>query len=128
MTEIISKHYKKSRIKNFFRFSAKKILQMSVLVAIGEYMLLRVISMSLSEQQPVFTYYQNVPSQIVSLAVSEEPILPIAKAYSDITKSMKFDKIIEHQYPLQVKGMRPDFRAINLQDKEGAKVGYVVKF
>ncbi|HAJ56197.1 MAG TPA: hypothetical protein DCL35_00315 [Candidatus Omnitrophica bacterium] len=128
MTEIISKHYKRSRLKSFFRFSAKKILQMGILVAIGEYMLLRVINMSLSEQQPVFPYYQNVPSQIVSMAVNEKPILRIARVYSDIKKNLEFDGIIEHQYPAHIKGRRPDFRALNLQDKEGAKVGYVVKF
>ncbi len=131
MTEIISKHYKKSRIKNFFRFSAKKILQMGVLVAIGEYMLLRVISGSLTEQKPAFSYH-NVPTQIVNIAVSEKPILHVAKVYSNIrkksAKNVEFDRIIQSQHPVQIKGNRPDFRAINLQDKEGAKVGYVVRF
>ncbi|MBI5873638.1 MAG: hypothetical protein HZB36_05795 [Candidatus Omnitrophica bacterium] len=127
MTEIISKHYKKSRLKNFFRFSVRKILQMGTLVVIGEYMLLRVISSSLSEQAPIFSY-QYMPSQIVSMAIAEKPILRVAQAYSNLRKNIEFDKIIQSQFPIQVKGTRPDFRALNLQDKEGAKVGYVVKF
>ena len=99
---------------------------MGTLVVIGEYMLLKVLSMSISEQWPEFTY-KNVPGQIVRMATGEKPILRVAQAYSNI-KNIDFDKLVLSQYPIQVKGNRPDFRALNLQDKEGAKVGYVVKF
>lgn len=127
MVEIKSRYYKKSRLKNLFRFSLKKVLQMGTLVIIGEYMLLNVINHSLTEETPVF-YYRNLPTQIVNLAVSEKPILKVAEAYSSIKKSIEFDKILAGQYPVNVRGSRPDFRTLNLQDKEGAKVGYVVKF
>ncbi len=90
-------------------------------------MLLKVITLSLSEQGPVFNY-GAMPSHIINLAVSEKPILRVAEAYSSIKKSLDFDNILTHQYPIQVKGARPDFRTLDLQDKEGAKVGYVVKF
>lgn len=127
MTEIISKHYKKSRLKNYFRFSLKKLLQMGTLIAVGEYMLLKVISASLSGQD-VFLAYQNMPAQIISMAVSEKPILRVAQAYSQLKRNINFDQTIQRQHPIQVKGSRTDFRTLNLQDKEGAKVGYVVKF
>lgn len=127
MTEIISKHYKKSRLKSYFRFSLKKLLQMGTLIAVGEYMLLKVISASLSGQEVLFPY-QNVPAQIISMAVSEKPILRVAQAYSHLKRSIDFDQTIQRQHPIQVKGSRTDFRTLNLQDKEGAKVGYVVKF
>jgi hypothetical protein len=127
MTELASKHYKKSRLKNLFRFSLKKILHMGILIAIGEYMLLKVISISLSGQITDFAY-ENVTRQLISLAVSEKPILKVAQAYSHIKKNIDFDSIIQTQYPIQIKGTRPDFRTLDLQDKEGAKVGYVVKF
>lgn len=125
--EITSKHYKKSRIKNFIRYGLKKTLQLGTMVVIGEYMLLRVVTLSLSEQGPIFLYH-DVPNQIVSMAVNEKPILRVARAYSNIKRNLDFDKIIQNQYPVQIKGNRPDFRTLNLQDKEGAKVGYVVKF
>ncbi len=127
MTELVSKHYKKSRLKNLFRFSLKKILHMGILIAIGEYMLLKVISISLSGQITDFAY-ENVSRQLISIAVSEKPILKVAQAYSHIKKNIDFDSIIQTQYPIQIKGKRPDFRTLDLQDKEGAKVGYVVKF
>lgn len=127
MLDIKIKSYRKSRLKNSLRLAAKKISQMGALVIVGEYMLLNVISLSLSENSPM-TYYRNMPNQIVNLAVSEKPILRFAEAYDSITKNIDFDKIIQSQYPISVKGTRPDFRTINLQDKEGAKVGYVVKF
>lgn len=127
MTEIKSKNYRKSRLKNLLHISLKKILQMGSLVIIGEYMLLNVVNLSLSEQGTVFNY-TAMPSQIINLAVSEKPILRVAEAYSSIKKSLDFDNILSRQYPLQVKGARPDFRTLDLQDKEGAKVGYVVKF
>lgn len=127
MTEIISKYYKKSRAKNFLRQAFKKILQMGTMVIIGEYMLLRVINVSLSEQGPIIDY-RIMPAQLVNLAVSEKPILRAAQAYSNIKKNIDFDKIVQNQYPIAVKGTRPDFRTLDLQDKEGAKIGYVVKF
>lgn len=127
MSEIKSKHYRKSRLKTFFRTGFKKILQMGSLVIVGEYMLLNVIHLSLTEQAPVL-HYRNMPSQIINLAVSEKPILRVAEAYATIKNSIDFDKIIQLQYPVHVKGTRPDFRTLNLQDKEGAQVGYVVKF
>ncbi len=127
MAEIISKHYKKSRLKNLFRFSLKKIIQMGIFVFIGEYLLLKVISISLSSQGPG-SVYEDVSRQIVGLAVSEKPILKVAEAYSHIRKHKDFDTIIQTQYPIQIKGNRPDIRTLDLQDKEGAKVGYVVKF
>jgi hypothetical protein len=125
--EITSKHYKKSRIKNFIRTGFRKTLQLGAMVVIGEYMLLKVVTLSLTEQGPIFLYH-NVPDQIVSMATSEKPILRVARAYSNMKRNMDFDKIIQSQYPVQIKGNRPDFRTLNLQDKEGAKVGYVVKF
>jgi hypothetical protein len=127
MTEIKSKHYRKSRAKSYFLNGLKKILQMATLVIVGEYMLLNIINRSLSEENPVF-FYRSLPNRIVNLAVSEKPILSVAEAYSNIKKNIDFDKTIEVKYPPQVKGSRPDFRTLNLQDKEGAKVGYVVKF
>ncbi|MEK7850094.1 MAG: hypothetical protein AAB213_04710 [Candidatus Omnitrophota bacterium] len=127
MTEIKSKNYRKSRLKNLLHLSLKKMLQMGSLVIIGEYMLLNVVNLSLSEQGPVFNY-KAMPSQIINLAVSEKPILRVAEAYSSIKKSLDFDNILSRQYPIQVKGARPDFRTLDMQDKEGAKVGYVVKF
>jgi len=127
MTEIISKNYKKSRLKNLFRFSLKKILHMGILVAVGEYMLLKVISMSLSDQGTDLAY-KNISRKIINLAVSEKPLLKVAQAYTHIKKNSDFDSIIQTQYPIHIKGNRPDFRTLELQDKEGAKVGYVVKF
>jgi hypothetical protein len=127
MTEIKSKYYRQSRLKNSLRKASRKILELGALVIIGEYMLLNVINLSLSEQNQIFSY-KNMPSQFVNLAVSEKPILRVAEAYDSIKKNIDFDKIIQNQYPIQVKGTRPDFRTMNLQDKEGAKVGYVVKF
>ena len=76
----------------------------------------------------VLFFYSNVPNRIVNLAVSEKPILRVAQAYDSIKNNMEFDKIIQGQFPAQVKGTRPDFRTTDLQDQEGAKVGYVVKF
>ena len=127
MKEITSKNYRKSRLKQKFRLGFKKMLQMGTMVIIGEYLLLYAIKLSVSEQNSVMDYVQ-MPSQIVNLAVSEKPILRVAEAYQSIKKNMEFDKIIQNQYPVNVRGSRPDFRTINLQDKEGAKVGYVVKF
>ena len=127
MADIKSKHYRKSRLKNLLHTSLKKILQIGSLVIIGEYMLLYVVNLSLSEQGPVFNY-TAMPSRIMNLAVSEKPILRVAEAYSSISKSIDFDNILSRQYPIEVKGSRPDFRTLDLQDKEGAKVGYVVKF
>lgn len=127
MTEIISKHYKKSRTKNLLRLIFKKILQMGTMVIIGEYMLLHVINVSLSEHGPMIDY-RAMPTQLVNLAVSEKPILRVAKAYNSIKNNIDFNNIIHVQFPVAVKGARPDFRTLNLQDKEGAKVGYVVKF
>ncbi len=127
MPNIKSKYYRKSRLKNFFRNGLKKLLQLGSLIIIGEYMLLNVINLSLSEQTPAI-YYKNMPSQIINLAVSEKPILRVAEAYTTIKKNIDFDEIIQLQYPVHVRGSRADFRTLNLQDKEGADVGYVVKF
>ena len=128
MAEIKSKNYKRSRIKNFFRTGFKKFLQLGTLVIVGEYMLLNVINHSLSEQNTLFLY-KNLPSQIVNLAVSEKPILRVAEAYTSIKNNFEFDTILQRQYPIKIRGRnQPDFRTLNLQDKEGANVGYVVKF
>lgn len=131
MQNLTSKHYKKSRLKNLFRFSIKKFFQMGLLIMIGEYMLLGVIRFSISSKNAV-SYYMNIPSQIVHLAVSEKPILEmtarVVEAYESATKKIDFDRIIQDQHPVNVKGARPDFRTLELQDKEGAQIGYVVKF
>ena len=127
MTEIKSKDFRKSRLKNFFRNALKKVLQLGTMVVIGEYMLLNVINLSLSEKNPILSY-QNMPNQLVNFAMSDKPILRVAEAYDTIKNNIDFDKTIQNQYPIHVKGNRPDFRTINLQDKEGANVGYVVKF
>lgn len=130
METLKSRHYRRFRIKNSLRNAVKKFVQMGLLVVIGESMLLNVINASLSRvynQESVFSY-SDVPRQIVSLAVSEKPILRVATTYDTIKKNMDFDGIIQKQYPVHVRGSRPDFRALDLQDKEGAKVGYVVKF
>ncbi len=127
MTDIKSRDYRKNRRKNTLRNAFKKILQLGTLVIVGEYMLLNLINVSLSENNPIM-FYGNMPNKIVNLAISEKPILRVAQAYDSIKKNIDFDKIIQSQYPVNVKGTRPDFRTINLQDKEGAKVGYVVKF
>lgn len=100
---------------------------MGIVVVIGEYLLLNVIQLSLSEPNPLF-FYRSVPNRIVNLAVGEKPILRVAQAYDSIKNNMEFDKIIQNQFPAQIKGSRPDFRTTDLQDQEGAKVGYVVKF
>lgn len=127
MVEIKSKHYRKSRRRNFFRHGLKKMLQMGTLVVVGEYLLISVIKLSLSEQNPL-AVYRNMPTRIINLAVNEKPILRAAEAYRSIKKNVDFDQILSSQYPAQVKGARPDFRTVNLQDKEGAKVGYKIKF
>lgn len=131
MPNIASKHYKKSRLKSIFRFSIQKLFQMGLLVIVGEYMLLSVIKFSISSKNAV-SYYMKIPSQIVNLAVSEKPILEmtekVVEAYGSATKKIDFDKLIQDQHPVNVKGARPDFRTLELQDKEGAQIGYVVKF
>lgn len=127
MTEIKSKYYRKSRIKNKFFFGIKKIAQMGSMVLIGEYLLLTLITHSIAEKNPVL-YYQRVPRQLINLAVTEKPILKVAEAYDSIKSNIEFDKVLQNQYPIQVKGTRLDFRTLDLQDKEGAKVGYVLKF
>ncbi|MFH0877594.1 MAG: hypothetical protein V1863_05155 [Candidatus Omnitrophota bacterium] len=128
MVEIKSTYYRKSRVKIFLRHGFKKVLQMGVLVIVGEYLLLYLIRISLSEQP--LTGYVPFPSRIINLAVEERPIFKVAQAYSSMTQKneSEFDRILSSQYPAHVKGARPDFRTINLQDKEGAKVGYVLKF
>lgn len=127
MPEIKSKNFRKSRMRNSFRSGLKKFAQMATLVIIGEYMLLNVVNLSISEQNPA-SLYRRVPTKIINLAVSDKPILRVAEAYDSMKNTMDFDSLISKRYPTHVKGLRPDFRAINLQDKEGAKVGYVVKF
>jgi hypothetical protein len=110
-----------------FRFSLKKLAQMGVLVVVGEYLLLAIINRALTVEYPVY-FYTRLPTQIVNLAVTEKPILRVAEAYTLLKKKTEFDQILQGQYPVQVRGSRPDFRTLDLQDKEGAKVGYVVKF
>lgn len=127
MSEIKSKNFRKSRLKNSFISGFKKFSQMAVLVIIGEYMLLNVVYLSISEQNPA-NLYRRVPTKIINLAVSDKPILGVAQAYDSMKNTMDFDHLISRHYPAHIKGIRPDFRAISLQDKEGAKVGYVVKF
>ena len=127
MDEIKSRHFRKSRVRNALRLTAKKALQMGIVVIVGEYLLLNAINLSLSEPNPLF-FYRNVPNQIVNLAVSEKPILRVAEAYSSLKNNTEFDRMVQEQFPANVKGSRPDFRTTDLQDKEGARVGYVVKF
>lgn len=128
VNEIKSRHYRKSRAKNALKTVGKKILHMGIVVAVGEYLLLNVINLSLSETNPLF-YYKNVPDSIIRMAVSEKPILRVAQAYSSLkTNRVDVDKIIQEQFPAQIRGSRPDFRTEDFQDKEGARVGYVVKF
>lgn len=100
---------------------------MGILVIIGEYMLLNVINLSLS-QQGSFLPYARMPNHIMNFAVSERPILRVAQAYNNIKNNIDFDSILQIQHPVKIKGSRPDFRTLDLQDKEGAKIGYVVKF
>ena len=130
METLKSRHYRRSRIINSIQAGLKKIFQLGLLVVIGEYMLLNVINTSISNvsnTKPVFSY-SDMPNQIVKLAVSEKPIFRVANTYDTIKKNIDFDGITQKQYPIHVRGSRPDFRALDLQDKEGAKVGYVVKF
>ncbi|MGE5280352.1 MAG: hypothetical protein ACM3L6_06390, partial [Deltaproteobacteria bacterium] len=134
MNELKSRHYLRSRRKNRFQRLARKALQMGFWVAVGEVMLLRVIGASLSsiyESRPIIDY-TAVPQQIFNLAVSEKPILRIARSYDTITrkstKEASFDNIIQKRFPAQVKGARPDFRTLDLQDKEGAQIGLKIKF
>lgn len=126
--EIKSRHYRKSRAKNALKTFTKKILHMGIVVVVGEYLLLNVINLSLSETNPLF-YYKNVPNSIMHIAVSEKPILRVAQAYSSLkTSNVEIDRIVQEQFPVKVKGSRPDFRTVDFQDQEGARVGYVVKF
>lgn len=130
MDTLKSSHYRRSRFKNKLQNVLKKTVQLGLLVVIGEYMLLNVINTSLSSlEAPKSSFsYSDIPRQIVSLAVSDKPILRATRTYDTITKTIDFDNVILKQYPVHVRGSRPDFRALDLQDKEGAKVGYVVKF
>lgn len=127
MSEIKSKNFRKFRLKNSFRAGFKKIAHMGILVIVGEYMLLNVINVSLS-QQSSFLPYARVPNHIMNFAVSEKPILRVAQACSNIKNNIDINNILQNQNPLNIKGSRPDFRTLDLQDKEGAKIGYVVKF
>ncbi len=132
MDELKSRYYLRSRRKHKFQRVAKKTLQMGFWVLMGEYLLLRVIGASLSsvyERRP-FLNYSAVPQQIFNMAVSEKPILRMAHTYDTITKgkASSFDNIMDKQFPVQVKGTRPDFRTLDLQDKEGAQIGLKIKF
>jgi|GEM_PF-939808 len=135
MDELKSRHYLRLRRKHRFQRVTKKVLQMGFWVVVGEVMLLRVISASLSsvyERRPIVNY-SAVPQQIFNLAVSEKPILHVARTYDTIAKkkqkSVSFDNIIEKQFPVKVKGTtRPDFSTLDLQDKEGAQIGLKIKF
>ena len=106
---------------------------MGLWVVMGEVMLLRVIGVSLSsvyERRSIIDY-SAVPQQIFNLAVSEKPILRVARTYDTITKkkSASFDNIMHKQFPVHVKGTtRPDFRTLDLQDKEGAQIGVKIEF
>ncbi len=130
---IKSRHYRRSRLKNTLLRGIKKTIGMAALVIVGEYMLLNVINASLNSlysQQPLFDY-RTVPQQIINLAVGERPILRVVEAYDSLSKTkepVNFNNIIERQYAPQVRGSRPEFRTTELQDKEGAQVGYVLKF
>jgi len=132
MDELKSRYYLRSRRIHKFQRFAKKVLQMGFWVVIGETMLLRAIGASLSsvyEQRPIINY-STVPQQIFNLAVSEKPILRVARTYGpQKKKEANFDRIIQQQFPVQVKGTtRPDFRTLDLQDKEGAEIGLRIKF
>ncbi len=132
MDELKSRYYLRSRRKHKFQRFARKTLQMGFWVLVGEYMLLRVIGVSLSsvyERRP-FIDYSAVPQQIFNLAVSEKPILRVARTYDTMTKMKisSFDNIMDKQFQAQVKGTRPDFRTLDLQDKEGAQIGLKIKF
>lgn len=127
MSEIKSKNFRKSRFKNSFRSGLKKAVHMGILVIVGEYMLLNVINLSLSQNDSLLPY-TNMPHHIINFAVNEKPILRAAQVCNNIKKNIDFDNILQNQNPVNIKGSRPDFRTLNLQDKEGAKIGYVVKF
>ncbi len=127
MSDIKSKNFRKFRFRNSFRTGIKKIVHMGILVIVGEYMLLNVINLSLS-QQTSFLSCARVPNHIMNFAVSEKPILRVAQACNNIKNNIDINNILQDQHPLNIKGSRPDFRTLNLQDKEGAKIGYVVKF
>ncbi len=133
MNELKSRHYLRSRRRHKFQRVSRKILQMGFWVIVGEYMLLRVLAASLSsvyEKRP-FINYSTVPQQIFNLAVSERPILRVARTYDTMTKqkSASFDNIMLRQFPVQVKGTtRPDFRTLDLQSKEGAQIGLKIEF
>ena len=134
MNELKSRHYLRSRRKHKFQRVSRKILQMGFWVVIGEAMLLRVIGASLSsvyERRPIINY-SAVPQQIFNLAVSEKPILRVARTYDTITKKQRdasFDKIVHKQFPVKVRGTtRPDFSTLDLQDKEGAQICVKIEF
>jgi hypothetical protein len=137
MDDIIkSRHYRRSRLKNTLKKGLKKIVGMATLVVIGEYMLLNVINASINSMyyhQPFFDV-RTVPQQIMDIAVGERPILRVVEAYDTLTKNTDkdkekdFDAIIDSRYTPQVRGSRPEFRTKELEGKEGAEVGYVLKF
>ncbi len=132
MDELKSRYYLSSRRRHKFQRVARKTLQMGFWVIIGEVMLLRVIGTSLSsvyEHRPIINY-SAVPQQIFNLAVSEKPILRMARTYDTMTKkkNSSFDNIIHKQFPIHIKGTRPDFRTLDLQDKEGARIGLKIEF
>jgi hypothetical protein len=131
MDPIISRNYRRSRFKNRLRNFFARALQMGLLVVIGEGMLIHVINISLTSMdqgRPTLLSGRSVPNGIVDLAVSERPILRMAQTYDTLKRSVEFDRIIERQYPVHIKGSRPETRPLDLQDQEGAKIGYVLKF
>lgn len=127
MSDIKSKDFRKLRLRNSVRLGLKKIVHMGILVVVGEYMLLNVINLSLS-QQGSFLPYARMPDHIMNFAVTEKPILRVAQTCNSIKNNIDFNNILQSQHPIKIKGSRPDFRTLDLQDKEGAKIGYVVKF
>lgn len=131
---IKSRHYRRSRLKNTLKKGLKKVVGMAALVVVGEYMLLNVINVSLDSMyhhQPLFDV-RTVPQQIINIAVGERPILRVVEAYDILSKNKdkdkNFDHIIAQRYTPQVRGSRPEFRTKELEGKEGAEVGYVLKF
>jgi len=133
INEIKSRYYLRSRRRTKLSRLTHKVFQMCFWVLAGEYMLLRVLGSSLSsvhENRPIINY-SAVPQKIFNLAVSEKPILRIARTYDTIKKKNQgpsFDNIIQKQFPIHVKGSRPDFSTTDLQDQEGAKIGLKIAF
>ena len=127
MSDFTPLNYRKKRAQSLIAHYAKKFLFMAMFVVIGETMLLQLLKTSLIDKEPSFVS-RFTPRKIANIAVRERPILRATQAYESIMERLDFDKVMQTRYPAHIRGTRPDYRTIQLQDKEGAKVGYVVKF